>query len=231
MKKYRFLYFDLDSTLWDYENNASSALAVLFERFDLERYFNFFSHFNVLFFKFNDLLWDNYREGRISKELLRTQRFALCFKEAGYNEPELPVKLNEAFLQICPRSEKLMPGTIEILEYLKSKKYRMFIITNGFTHIQKLKVKHTGLEGYFERMFTSDNVGAHKPNRNMFAYCIQSVNARKSESLMIGDNLKVDILGAKNFGIDQVYYNPGKLSHSENVTFEIEHLLELKNIL
>jgi putative hydrolase of the HAD superfamily len=107
----------------------------------------------------------------------------------------------------------------------------MFIITNGFTHVQKLKVKHAGLEGYFERMFTSDNVGAHKPNRSMFAYCIQSVNARKSESLMIGDNLKVDILGAKNFGIDQVYYNPGKLSHSENVTFEIEHLLELKNIL
>jgi putative hydrolase of the HAD superfamily len=65
----------------------------------------------------------------------------------------------------------------------------------------------------------------------MFDYCIKSVHARKAESIMIGDNLKVDILGAKACGIDQVYYNPGKLAHSEQITYEIEHLLELKKIL
>ncbi len=231
MKKYRFVYFDLDSTLWDYESNATKALSILYEKYMLEKYFQTFAQFKMLFFKYNEFLWDEYREGRIKKDLLRTKRFELCFNEVGIENPELSDELNTEFLSISPRSEVLMPGTLEILDYLRNKKYRLFIITNGFTHIQKLKIKHSGLEGFFEKMFTSDNVGAHKPHRNMFDYCIKSVHAKKAESIMVGDNLKVDILGAKACGIDQVYYNPGKLAHSEQITYEIEHLLDLKKIL
>ncbi|HEX2935481.1 MAG TPA: YjjG family noncanonical pyrimidine nucleotidase [Bacteroidales bacterium] len=231
MKKYRYVYFDLDSTLWDYENNATKALSVLYEKYVLEKYFQVFAQFRMLFFKYNEILWEDYREGRLQKDLLRTRRFEMCFNEVGFEDPGLSEELNTEFLNISPRSEALMPGTLEILEYLREKKYRLFIITNGFTHIQKLKIKHTGLEGFFEKMFTSDNVGAHKPHRSMFDYCIKSVHAKKAESIMIGDDLKVDILGAKACGIDQVYYNPSKLIHSEVITYEIEHLLDLKKIL
>jgi putative hydrolase of the HAD superfamily len=231
MKKYRFVYFDLDSTLWDYESNATLALSAIYKNYNLEKYYPLFSQFKMLFFKYNEILWEEYREGRVNKDVLRTKRFEMCFNELGFKEPELSIELNTQFLSISPRSEALMPGTIEVLEYLKAQKYRLFIITNGFTHIQKLKIKHSGLESYFEKMFTSDSVGAHKPHKNMFEYCIKSVNARKAESIMIGDDLRVDILGAKAFGMDQVYYNPSKALHSELITYEIRHLLELKKIL
>jgi putative hydrolase of the HAD superfamily len=167
----------------------------------------------------------------VQKDVLRTLRFDLCFKDAGFGNSGLSVSLNDEFLDLCPKSPGLMPGTIEILDYLKTNKYRMYIITNGFTQIQELKMTHSGLANYFEKMFTSDNVGAHKPNREMFEYCLKSVNAKKKESLMIGDDLPVDIMGAKKFGLDQVYYNPQGISHNEKVTYEIRHLLELKTIL
>jgi putative hydrolase of the HAD superfamily len=230
-QKYRYLYFDLDRTLWDYENNAAGALWILYNKYALQNFFKEFDIFKNLFSRFNDFLWEEYREGRVHKDILRVLRFEMCFKEVGELQPELSCTLNNEFLDISPKSERLMPGTIELLDYLKGKKYKLFIITNGFTQIQEVKMKYSGLDAYVEKMFTSENVGAHKPNRDMFEYCIKSVNAKNTESLMIGDDLKIDIIGARNFGIDQVYYNPEGLLHSEKVTYEVGHLLELKKIL
>jgi putative hydrolase of the HAD superfamily len=231
MKKYCHLYFDLDRTLWDYENNAAKALLFLFDKYNLKLYFADFEYLRSLFSKYNDFLWEEYREGRVHKEVLRILRFELCFKEAGYDQSSLSAALNTEFMDISPKLTGLMPGTFELLDYLKEKKYRLYIITNGFTRIQEIKMKFSGLSPYFEKLFTSENVGSHKPHRDMFEYCIKSVNAKKDQSLMIGDDLKVDILGAKSFGIDQVFYNPDGLPHSEKITYEIRHLLELKDIL
>jgi putative hydrolase of the HAD superfamily len=231
MRKYKFLFFDLDCTLWDYENNAAKALEIIFVEYQLDQYFKNSKQFIELFAKYNDLLWNEFREGRIHKEILRIKRFEMCLYDVAIENRELAMSLNNVFLELSPKSAGLMPGAIEILNYLKDKKYQLYIITNGFTQIQEMKMRYSGLEAYFEKMFTSENVGSNKPNRAMFEYAIKSVNALKKQSLMIGDDLKVDIVGAKKFGIDQVFYNPKKIPHTEKVTFEIEDLLELKNIL
>ncbi|MGC8803499.1 MAG: HAD family hydrolase, partial [Bacteroidales bacterium] len=88
-----------------------------------------------------------------------------------------------------------------------------------------------GIRHFFERIITSDSVGYRKPHTRIFEYAITSANARKTESLMIGDNWDIDILGAKEFGMDQVYFNPNHIEHNEKATFEIYQFDELKNIL
>jgi putative hydrolase of the HAD superfamily len=55
--------------------------------------------------------------------------------------------------------------------------------------------------------------------------------AKRTESIMVGDNLEVDIVGARRVGLDQVYFNPDKKEHSEKVTFEIGNLNELRALL
>jgi putative hydrolase of the HAD superfamily len=107
----------------------------------------------------------------------------------------------------------------------------LYVLTNGFTQIQELKMESSGLNVYFEKMFTSENTRSYKPKRSIFEYAVKSVNARKVESLMIGDDLEADIIGAREFGMDQVFFNPAKMAHNESVTYEISDLLALKNIL
>ena len=80
-------------------------------------------------------------------------------------------------------------------------------------------------------MFTPENIGYIKPHRAIFEYAVKSVNARKAESLMIGDDLQVDIIGARDFGMDQVYFNPHKIPHNEKITYEILTLFELREFL
>jgi putative hydrolase of the HAD superfamily len=231
MKLYRHIFFDLDRTLWDYEINASEALMEIYAKYSLQQIFENFENFRNAFGKHNNMLWDMYRDGQIAKDIMRIQRFELSFQDYGISALDLASKLNKDFLRISPRKTNLIPGTADIIGYLKNKGYLLYIITNGFTHIQKIKLEVSGLLGIFQQMFTSDSVGSHKPNRAIFEHAVKSVNARKAESLMIGDELEVDIIGARNFGMDQVYYNPSRLPHNEKVTYEIHHLGEIKKIL
>jgi len=231
MTTYRHLFFDLDCTLWDFKTNSGEALFEIFETYQLHQVFTEFENFRNAFVKHNDLVWKDYREGKIHKDVLRVLRFQRTLEDYQVNDNDLAQQLNKDFIAISPAKATLISGTIEILEYLKSKQYIMHIITNGFLNIQQIKIEASGIGRYFTKVFTPEAAGQIKPHRAIFEHAVKSVNARKSQSLMIGDELETDIVGARNFGIDQVFFNPGAIKHNEKVTYEISDLLELKGLL
>ena len=96
--------------------------------------------------------------------------------------------------------------------------------------MQHVKLKYAKLSKYFDAIITSEQVGVMKPNPKIFEYAIKHTDAKLNESIMIGDDLVVDILSAKRFGIDQIYFNPKKEKYQEKVTFEISSLSQLKEI-
>jgi putative hydrolase of the HAD superfamily len=231
MTHYHHLFFDLDCTLWDFKTNSGEALFEIYETYQLQPIFGEFDHFRNAFVKHNEGVWKDYREGKIHKDKLRIQRFERALKDYEVTNFELAQQLNEDFIAISPAKAKLIPGTIEVLEYLKRKRYLMYIITNGFLNIQQIKIQASGIDRYFLKVFTPEIIGQIKPHRAIFEYAVKTVNARKAQSLMIGDELETDIIGAHNFGMDQVFFNPGSIKHSEKVTYEISNLLELKDLL
>ena len=107
----------------------------------------------------------------------------------------------------------------------------MHIITNGFEEIQATKLKYSGLDIYFQEVITSERAHAQKPDPEIFLFALKTVNAKASESVMIGDNLVTDIQGARNVGMEQIFFNPCKITHDLDVTHEINHLFELSGIL
>ena len=123
----------------------------------------------------------------------------------------------------------VIPGALEILEYLGSS-YRMHIITNGFSDIQHIKLSTTGLEKYFDQIIISSVTQYRKPDKEIFDLAFERAGASPESSLMIGDSLISDMKGAKNALVDQVYYNPNRIPHNEEITYEIHHLSELKEI-
>ena len=67
--------------------------------------------------------------------------------------------------------------------------------------------------------------------REFFEYAMQQTSTTADKSIMIGDHYDVDILGAKNVGMDQIYFNPKKRDNNGGATFEISCLSELLEIL
>jgi putative hydrolase of the HAD superfamily len=135
----------------------------------------------------------------------------------------------DEYLEISPRKTILIPHAPEVLEYL-SGRYALHILTNGFRVTQQIKLKHCGLDKYFRSLTTSEDVGHNKPRPEIFRQALSSVHARKEESIMVGDDLEVDIIGARKFGIDQVFFNRDGLQHNVAVTYEITSLTELKEL-
>ncbi|MFT6034768.1 MAG: putative hydrolase of the HAD superfamily, partial [Marivirga sp.] len=116
------------------------------------------------------------------------------------------------------------------LDYLKEK-YELHILTNGFNDVQLIKLEKSRLASYFKSVVTSDSAGYKKPMASIFKHAIDKANAYMHESIMVGDNLQTDILGARNFGMDQIFFNPGKRTYKASVTHEISCLSDLKVIL
>ena len=125
----------------------------------------------------------------------------------------------------------LMPYTLEVLEYLKDKKYAMTIITNGFSEIQDLKMSGSGLQGYFDRVITSKQAGWLKPHRQIFDFAVKQADVAKSDCLMVGDNQLVDIQGAQKIGMDGVFFNPEKEETTVSPTYEVHQLTQLLDFL
>ncbi len=230
MKKYKHLFFDLDRTLWNFEKNAREAFIDIITKNNLFSYFPDVDTFLKKYHEINEALWVQYRNGEIKKDFLRIERFRLILNKFNIQDNFLANKISEQYLHFAPRKTHLEPYTIELLEYLK-KQYNLYIITNGFNEIQHIKMEFSGLNKYFDKVFTSDTVGAKKPKPGIFAHSLNSVNARKKESLMIGDDLLVDIVGAREYGMDQIYYNPLNLQHTEKVTYEVSSLIDITTIL
>ena len=70
--RYKHLFFDWDHTLWDFEKNSEMSLRSLF--LDLELQALGMPSFELFFAKYiaiNDLKWDLYRQGKITKQGLR----------------------------------------------------------------------------------------------------------------------------------------------------------------
>ncbi len=205
-KKYTHLFFDLDNTLWDFKTNSLHAMQATFGFYHLNEKGMEFSRFFEVYNKHNHRLWDAYRKKEVKKKELTRLRFQLTFDELDISGID-PQEMNDRYLKEMPRQTFLIEGAEEVLQKLKVAGYKMFIITNGFVEVQHKKMESSGLKPYFEKVFISEEVKVPKPGRDIFEHAIKSTNAKKSKSLMIGDDWDVDIKGALNFGIDAVFLN------------------------
>lgn len=231
MKKYEHLFFDLDHTLWDFDTNSKETLTDLFEKHSLKDELKVeVKDFVMTYLRINEEKWKLYRKGLINKERLRKERFFETFSNFGLRDEKFSHQFEVEYIDLCPHKTTLIPHSLELLDYLKDK-YQLHIITNGFSEIQDIKLSKSGLKPYFDKIVSSDEVGVNKPGAAIFIESLKWAGATRKESLMIGDNLGADIIGARNCGIDQVYFNPESIFHEEKVSYEISHLKELEEIL
>lgn len=230
--KYKYLFFDLDHTLWDFDANARATLEQLHLDLRLvDKGVHDFDLFYKNYLQHNEKLWARYRNGYIKQEELRIKRMWLTLLDFQIADDALSRQLSELFLQLLPSRTILFPQTIDVLEYLAGKNYQMHIITNGFEGTQHNKMKSSGLSPYFGQVITSEGSNSLKPQKEIFEYALAKANANVSESLMIGDSIEVDIAGAMGIGMDQVHVNYNGNVQELKPTYTVRILNELKQIL
>lgn len=230
--KIRHIFFDLDNTLWDHNKNARLTLEELFEDHKIQESFAIpFNDFYEVYHEINEDLWIKIRDGIIDKDYLRKHRFYDTFLKFNLDDFELSQTFEHQFLDEIVKYNELVPGSLDILEYLKKKGYTIHIISNGFRDVTHRKVEESGIKAYITTITSADDVGVRKPNPKVFNYAINLAKATKQESIIIGDDWVADIKGAKDFGIDAIYFNPlNEFSVASEIT-TIKKLEELSQYL
>jgi putative hydrolase of the HAD superfamily len=232
MQQYKHLFFDLDHTLWDFEANSRQTLAELYTSMKLaEKGVHDFELFNVNYLVHNEKLWDRYRKGFIKTEELRWKRMWLTLLDFKIGDEKLAREMGKVFLERLPTRNLLFPHALEILNYLRNKNYTLHLITNGFEKTQHAKLKNADIDVFFTQVITSEGSNSLKPQKAIFDYALQKAGAQANESIMLGDDIEVDIAGARGAGLDQVYVNHlNKLLPDIKPTYSIAHLKELEEI-
>jgi putative hydrolase of the HAD superfamily len=229
---YKDLFFDLDHTLWDFETNSKETIQELYTTHRLaDLGIVDFDGFYSTYSAHNHRLWDRYTKGFIKQEELRWKRVYLSLLDFKVANQPLAKQMSQAYLEILPNKKHLFPYTIEILEYLKQKEYKMHLITNGFESVQYKKIKNSGLQDYFIEVITSEASNSLKPQKEIFEYALKNANASVEKSIMIGDNESADIQGGINIGMDTIFVNHIQVVPTIPATYTITHLKELENIL
>jgi len=234
--KYKDLFIDFDDTLYDTHDNAVIALSETFEAFHLERFFPDPQVFYDAYWLANIDLWTRYSKGEITRDYLIVERFRRPLSEGrGLEVTEaFCLEMSDKFLEFCSSKPGVVEGAHELMDYLKGKGYRMHMCSNGFHEVQYKKLDASGLRDYFDTIVLSEDAGVNKPSKAFFDYALKMSGATPKATLMIGDNLQTDILGALNAGINALLFNRWQADVKECPqvpTFVVDSLRDIMGIL
>lgn len=194
---------DADDTLLDFAKSEREAIITTLEEFSLpvtERIVD-------RYVKINQHCWKLLETGRITREYLDRLRFDMLFEEFSI-EGKDSVAAGAAYRRHLTEKGYVLHGCIEFLTGI-SKKYRLFLVTNGTESTQIVRLKTAGIDGFFEQKFYSEQIGCAKPYAGFFDYVFSHIkNFDKARTVLVGDSLSSDISGANNAGIIGIWFNP-----------------------
>lgn len=226
--KYKFLLFDLDHTLLDFDAAEDTALSQLLKEEGVEN----IQAYKDYYVPMNKSLWKDLEQKKITKKELVNTRFAKLFAHFGIEKDG--AYLAERYQFFLSKQGQIFPGVEVLLKKLIIQGYELYAATNGITFIQTGRLEQSGIAPYFKEIFISEQLHTQKPDAEFY----EKIGARipnfdKKYALMIGDSLSADIQGGKNAGIDTVWYNP---QHLENITqlhptYEVHSYKDLLNCL
>ena len=221
----KHVFFDLDHTLWDFDKNSKLTFEQIFREQNITLSIN---DFLGVYRPINLKYWELYREDKIEKSALRYHRLKETFTNLNYSASDDLINLmSEAYIRYLPNFNHLFSDAIEVLEYLGNK-YHLHIITNGFEEVQNLKLEKSGIDKYFKQVITSECAGVKKPNPKVFEFALIKAEAKAHESVMIGDSLEADVMGAINSGMLAIHFSE---ENKNNEVKRVASLIELKDYL
>lgn len=225
--KYEILLFDADHTLFDFNKSEYCALKEALEFYSLPSTDDVIERYSIINVKY----WKMLERGEIDKKSLMLARFIEFAREYGFEEKA--EQLSDLYMSNLAHEAHLFDGALELIAEL-SKKYRLFVITNGVKSTQDGRFGISPITKYFEKIFISEVIGAEKPSKEFFSAVENSIEGYvREKAIVIGDSLSSDIKGAINSGIECIWYNPLKKEAPEgwNITYTVSSFDEILAIL
>jgi 2-haloacid dehalogenase len=223
---YKWLLFDMDGTLFDYDQAERNALTRAFEQMAIP----YQEAYLPVYREINSQLWRDFERGAVDQATIRLRRFERLFESLEI-QCDLPA-FSASYLAHLGNSAFLMAEAEETVKSLWGR-FNLAAITNGLMDVQRPRLAGSRLSGCFKVVIVSEEVGSAKPAPEIFDIAFEQMgHPAKNEVLIVGDSLTSDIAGGHGYGIDTCWFNPtGQPNDHTPGTFEIRRLGELLRIV
>lgn len=198
----KYILFDLDDTLFDFQKAERLALSRTLKELGIEPEEKILRRYNEL----NLAQWKRLERGELTLDQVKTERYRLLFGELGIEES--PKKATAIYEKFLSTGHFFIEGAPELLETL-APRYHLYLVSNGTPHVQHGRLASSGIEYYFDGIFISLEIGYKKPDREFFDWCFARIPGfSRDAAVIVGDSLTSDIQGGKNAGIRTVWFHP-----------------------
>jgi len=227
MSKYRWVLFDADHTLFDFDKASEEALSEVLGEHGVDWSEGMYADYK----RINVQCWMEHEQGMINRDTLIYERFKRYF---DYMQLDLdPISSQQKYLRALGTKPYLMPGAEEMMTWLNGR-MRLGYVTNGMSEVQRRRLEKIGWNLKFDVIVIAGEIGFSKPHPDYFNFVHHEIGGPdRTEVLVVGDSLTADIAGATSFGYHTCWYNPkADICHLEQgPDYMISHLNELKDIL
>lgn len=226
--KYPYLLFDADDTLFDFPQASARAFSIMCRTHDIPDTPEVYQ----LYHEINQVLWEAFDKGEVTKEFLTLERYVRFLKTLGLERD--PAQCNRDYLAALGQVVFPLPHAEEVCRTLAVRGHELYIVTNAVASVQRSRLRSCAFGGLFTDAFISEEAGASKPHKAYYDYVRTRVPAITPENtLVIGDSLTTDIQGANNAGLPCCWFNPtgGPRRNGLQIDYEIADLRELLDIV
>lgn len=219
---------DADDTLLDFSKSEREAISKTLAEFSIPAENGIIDRYVEI----NLHCWKLLEDGKITRSYLDRLRFDMLFEEYGIKDKD-SVAAGARYRAHLTDSGYVIDGCVDFLNEI-SQKYRLFLVTNGTRPTQIVRLQSAGIDGFFEEMFFSEQIGCAKPYKGFFDHVFSHIkNFDKSRAVLVGDSLSSDVLGANNAGVTAIWFNP-KMQKNNGVAapdYVVSGYGELENLL
>ncbi len=223
MKKYTTLLFDNDNTLMDFYASERQAIEQTSTAFGVE----YNDSIGRLYSEINDSYWKRFEKGEIRREEIKVGRFKTFVERLSLSGD--PEEMANYYFEALSNASILLEGAKELCQKL-CRQYKMYLITNGSTYVQKKRLSASPITPLFKGVFISEEMGVKKPDREFFDIVLSRIEEKdKSKICVVGDSMSSDILGGINAGLDTCFFNRGD-KKIYTPTYEVKSFKEMEEL-
>jgi len=218
----RGILFDLDGTLVNrqstldvFANELATTYAEDLNDFDTEDFLN--------------IIREADGKGYRPKE----QVFQSFIQNLPWITPPSVEDLTDFWYTTYPKCAQAMKGAYNVLETLKTRGFKLGLITNGTERAQMGKIERLDFQAYFDTLIISETAGIKKPDPEIFNMALTDLNLKASETYYVGDHPINDIAGAEALGMTGIWLS-GHLPWPENTPapkHQINRLVQLLHLI